>query len=610
MSLRVAGWFVATLPVLALAAGDQLQRAVDNGVAVEFASAPVQPRDGDPLTIAFTIRDAATEAPIAGVRPAAWIERRAGEQPASGRDCTRRAATLLGGSLTTRPVADLNEYYVLALNDDASINVVDPRFGFGGSQLLAMIALESRGEDWVLSRDGSTLFVSMPSAGSVAAADTVSWKVRRNIAAGSHPGRLALQPDGARLWVLSDDAVRAIDPRSLDVVATIAAPGASALTVTSDSRFVVVADASSLIVADARENGSRARVPLDFAPRTLAFSAGAQLAYAGDAATGAVAAVDVTSRAVVAHLDAEPGFTQLRFAPAGRYGFLPNPNKNIVQVFDTATNRIVRSAEVSDGPDQVTFSDRLAYIRRRGSDTILMMPLDQLTNETASVSLADFTGGEHAMGAGRSSALADSIVGAPDGLAVLVANPGDRAIYYYKEGMAAPMGGFNNYSREPRAVLVIDRSLREHPGGVYATTATIDEAGRYEVVFLLDSPRVVSCFSLDVAARPETLAKRAPEITVAPLGFPRSVKAGVTTQLQFRLSDAGTERPLVADDVEVLAMLAPGIWQQRTTARVVDRGVYEVSVSPPSEGIYYLWVTSSSARLPLNNRQFLTLRVE
>src|SRR5262249_61025083 len=95
--------FVLMLP--ALAAG-QPQRTVDNGIAVEFAPAPGQPRDGDPLTIAFTIRDAATAASINGARPAAWIDRRAGEQPTSGRDCTRQAATLLGGSLTAPPVAD------------------------------------------------------------------------------------------------------------------------------------------------------------------------------------------------------------------------------------------------------------------------------------------------------------------------------------------------------------------------------------------------------------------------------------------------------------------------------------------------------------------------
>lgn len=41
---------------------------------------------------------------------------------------------------------------------------------------------------------------------------------------------------------------------------------------------------------------------------------------------------------------------------------------------------------------------------------------------------------------------------------------------YYSEGMAAPMGDFQNYQRVPRAVMVVDRSLREEALGVYSTT--------------------------------------------------------------------------------------------------------------------------------------------
>ena len=39
-------------------------------------------------------------------------------------------------------------------------------------------------------------------------------------------------------------------------------------------------------------------------------------------------------------------------------------------------------------------------------------------------------------------------------------------IYYYSEGMAAPMGNFQNYRRVPRAVKVVDRSLREEARGL------------------------------------------------------------------------------------------------------------------------------------------------
>ena len=44
---------------------------------------------------------------------------------------------------------------------------------------------------------------------------------------------------------------------------------------------------------------------------------------------------------------------------------------------------------------------------------------------------------------------ADSMVLAPEGNSVIVANPADKVLYYYTEGMAAPMGDFQNYQREP-----------------------------------------------------------------------------------------------------------------------------------------------------------------
>ena len=65
-----------------------------------------------------------------------------------------KAATFLSGSLFSQPALDLNVYHVLALNADPSLTVVDPRFGFGGSQLLALVPLPARGEDWALDAAG------------------------------------------------------------------------------------------------------------------------------------------------------------------------------------------------------------------------------------------------------------------------------------------------------------------------------------------------------------------------------------------------------------------------------------------------------------------------
>jgi hypothetical protein len=353
---------------------------------------------------------------------------------------------------------------------------------------------------------------------------------------------------------------------------------------------------------------ARKSIALALEPRVIAYSSAAQLAYVGDPATGHIVAVN--EKKIVAHIDATAGFSQLRFAPGGRYGFLPNPAKNIVEIFDAASNRVVRTVDVADAPDQVTFTERLAFVRRRGSDAVIMIPLQRIGGSDVGTGVADFTGGEHALGAGRVASPADSIVEAPDGPAVLVANPGDSMIYYYKEGMAAPMGGFSNYGRQPRAVLVVDRSLRERAKGVYSAAAQIADPGAYDIVFFLDSPRVVGCFPLEVEARPETLAKRARAVVVEPLQLAAHVPAGAPAHIRFRLADAATHRQETPADVQVVVMQAPGVWQRRALATKTADGTFDVEVIPPSAGVYYVWVASRSAGLPINNPQFITFEVD
>ena len=76
------------------------------------------------------------------------------------------------------------------------------------------------------------------------------------------------------------------------------------------------------------------------------------------------------------------------------------------------------------------------------------------------------------------------IVPTPEQSAVLVANPTDKTIYFYAEGMNAPMGSFQNMGREMRAALAVDRSLRETEPGVYIAHFRLPADGAYDVAFV------------------------------------------------------------------------------------------------------------------------------
>jgi hypothetical protein len=176
--------------------------------------------------------------------------------------------------------------------------------------------------------------------------------------------------------------------------------------------------------------------------------------------------------------------------------------------------------------------------------------------------------------------------------------------------MAAPMGSFQNYKRDPRALLVIDNSLRETTDrGVYTSSVRLPNPGVYDVVFLLDSPRVVNCFELPVAENPALPKKVETSVKIEPLVTNAVAKVGERFTLRFKVRDAVSGAPKVnLQDMSVLVFLAPGIWQEREPAKPTSDGVYEMSFVPPQPGVYYVFYQSPSLGLQFNQSAPLTLQ--
>ncbi len=611
-----------------------VQKFVEGGIAFELAVEPLGGKgpltSGEPARVRLAVSDTQTGAPLSGLYPGAWMDLSApplgptsgAEAPAPG--CREKIESFLGGSLLTRPEVDLNTYYVLALNDEPTISVVDPLFGFGNSQLLAMVFLKSPGEDWALTADGTRLFVSMPEVGRVAVVETDAWKVVTELDAGPRPRRLGLQPDGQYLWVIHDGhdgaaggrpGVAVFDTRTLKKAADLpAGEGRHDLAFSADSRFAFATaeKAGTVSVYDAARLTRLREVATGKGPLSVAWSDAARAAYVVNSGDGTVAVVrpgGESGPAVTARLQAEPGLGALRFAPGGRLGFLLHPGKDLLHILDAASNRIVQTADVEDQPVEVAFSDELAYVRHRGSDTVLMVPLAVAGVEGRPVPLVDFPGGQHPPGESPKPSLAAGIVQAPGAPAVLVANPLDKAIYFYKEGMAAPMGHFQNYGRQPRAVLVVDRSLRETRPGTYETTVRLGRPGGYELALFLDAPRTTHCFPLAVAEDPAQAERDHPRVGVELLTRQEEVGVGEPVRLRVRLTDpaSGAPKPGISD-VRALTFLTPGIWQQRQWAEDLGGGEYQITFEPPQPGIYFVFLEAASAGLPFQKAPLLVLR--
>jgi DNA-binding beta-propeller fold protein YncE len=624
-------------------------RHVHQGIAVDLSIESLaegaqdgQLLEGQPARFRFRVTDTTSGLPLSGVYPAAWMDLFVKGIEADALDCDRKVEELVGGSLFAQAELDLNVFYVVALNDDATLTVVDPLFGFGGTKLLAMVLLESPGEDWVLTPEGDRIYVSLPQVGKVAVVDTARWKVASTLDAGVGARRVALQPDEAYLWVSYGESQEGpsgfavFNARTLELVSRVeTGRGRHEITFRPDSRYAFVTNSreGTVAVVDVHRLEVVQRLETGVGPAAIDYSSQARAAYVShagvpgtsgnaaeedDGTDGGLVAIDGESHQILARIPAPAGIGELRFAPGGRFALAPHTAGNTVLILDAARNRVIQTADVEDGPYRIAFSDELAYIQHLGSEIILMIPLDTLGSEGTPVSIIDFPGGQSALGKGPRLSPAASLIQAPGANAILLANGADQAIYYYREGMAAPMGSFQNYGRQPRAVLVVDRSLKERAPGNYETVAQLRRPGHYALAFFLDAPRIIHCFDVEVVEDPAKVAERrarnpvAVEYLATTAGPHHSIAAGQTATVRFRLTDATTGEPLTAlGDVQVLAYRPPGTRQNRLNARALGEGVYEAELPPqrpgrftvrvacPSQGLHFqasppLWVDALS----------------
>jgi YVTN family beta-propeller protein len=601
------------------------QKIKREGINVEFKVEPVVKAEGllegKEAFVTFSIKDDAGQ-PLSNLRPAAWIDERAGGTISTdAKACREKVQSFLTAQLSQRPDIDLNSYYVLALNEEANISVIDPLLGFGTTKLLTVIFLKSPGEDWVMSADRRRLYVSMPLVNQVAVIDTATWKVVTNLDTGAKPARVRLQADGKYLWVANDGlderaagGITVIDTAAAKVVANIrTGAGRHELAFSPDDRFAFVTNKTdgTLSVVDVARLAKVKDLKTGASPSSLAFSPLGRAVYVTHEGDGRIAVIDAASHVVTATIAARPGVASVRFAPNGRHGFAVNPKENVVHIFDASTNRVLHNVAIADSPDQVTFTKQYAYVRSLGNEHVSMINLSQIGTGTVESSVSRFPGGQKAPGLASSRSTADVVIPSAEENAVLVANPADKMIYYYQEGMAAPMGSFTNYKREPRSLLVWDASLRETAPGVYSTRAQLTAEGNYDVAFLLDAPRIVNCFEMSIKENPEYQKKREVAIRVEPMLKERNLRAGERAQIRFKVTDSATKLPRAnLKDMGVLTFLSPGTWQERHWAKSVGDGVYEINFVPPQPGVYYIFFQCPSLGVAYRQIPHLILNAE
>jgi len=600
------------------------EHIIREGVAVSFSATPVNPAsdaivEGEFANIEFRIEGAEDGKPLQGVYPGVWIDLTQtadGERKGSTFECRTRVGQYLQGLVGMRPMIDLNSYYVLVLNQDASISVIDPVVGITGiTSLYASIPLTRPGADWAKTADEKTLFVSMPRAGQIAVVDLDTFKVVRNIDAGDMPMRVVLQPDEKYLWVGNDGenggdgGVTVIETASGAMVASIeTGRGHHEISFSTDSRtaFVTNRRSGTISLVDIETLEKMLDLETGPTPISLAYSRLSDSLYVADGETGDVTVISSESGEPVAKIETGPGLGPMRFSEDGRWGLLVNPSANLVYVIDAASNDIAHMIPIDSQPFHIGITSTFAYIRRLDSERIAMINLQEL-DRGGDVIINEFAAGTFPPGQVMDISIADAMVPAAQDAAVLVVSPGDATVYYYMEGMNAPMGAFRNYGHKPRAVQIANRALKEKEPGVYSATVKVPVAGTFEIAFLNETPQFLHCFTMQAATNP-AIEKEFDAVAVEYLSEERVVNAGEDLTLRFRLIDPATGAVFSDhDDVRIRYFRAPRFDLTELSATPVGDGVYQAKLNLRNAGAYYVYVAAPSLNAQFDDLRYITL---
>ncbi|MFD1691039.1 YncE family protein [Azotobacter chroococcum] len=416
-----------------------------------------------------------------------------------------------------------------------------------------------------------------------------------SVPAGARPVRLALQPDGRYLWVGNDAAgesgsgVTVIDTRTLKpVLQADTGRGHHEIAFSADSRhaFVSSREAGTLTVFDVATLERIREIRSGPHPLGVALSPLSGAVYVSDGEAGTLSVIDAVSLETRKTIPVGRGIGPLAFAPDGRYGFVLNTADNTGTVIDAASDEVLHRLEVAAEPYQIAFTRAFAYVRGLASPKVSMIDLASL-GKGREPGVLGFEVGPAAPRLAGNLPLASSLAPAGDDAALFVVNPVDNTIYFYMEGMNAPMSGYLNRGHTARAATVVPRSLRELEPGLFGARVRLPAAGRLDVAFLLNQPQIAHCFAFEVRADPDRQRQRT-RLQVEYLVDGHGVVAGAPFTLRLRLLKGGEAPQTGVADLRVRYFRAPSAQPREVAAREVGEGIYEASVELAQAGAYYL----------------------
>lgn len=254
--------------------------------------------------------------------------------------------------------------------------------------------------------DGSFVYVTHAGFNTVSVIETEFNTVVTEVPvgmAGTIPLGIAMAPDGAFAYTANFGSVFPRVPGSVSVIETAANTvvakvdnvglGPTGIAVTPDGAFAYVTNArqggNSVSVIETATNSIAATIPLPNWPQRVAITPDGAFAYVTNLRSLAVSVIDTRSNTVVDEVRVHGAQRGVAVTPDGAFVYVTNRDLNTVSVIETATNTHVATVSgVGHQPESVEISldGAFAYVAAAASLEVISTATNQVV---ASVVIAN-----------------------------------------------------------------------------------------------------------------------------------------------------------------------------------------------------------------------------
>ena len=224
-------------------------------------------------------------------------------------------------------------------------------------KLTKKISAGSDPEEFVLSKDGTHIYVSNEDIKTASVINITSGKVEHIIPVGREPEGVGVTPDGKQFYVTCETGgdVFAIDTTSFKVVGHFTVPvrpRSIDFLATAAVGFIPSESKGQLNIIDTATPKLLKTIdlPPGSRPMKVKVSLDGRVVYVTDGRAGTVSVVDTQSYAVSATIKVGTRPWGVALSPDGKYLFTANGPSNDVSVVDLATNKEISRVKAGEGP--------------------------------------------------------------------------------------------------------------------------------------------------------------------------------------------------------------------------------------------------------------------